>query len=156
MQAFVVAAADHQTAGELVHDDDLTILDHIVDILLHHAVSLDGLIDVVGQGHILSSGQVLDLEVFLGLLDALGSQGAGLVLFIHDIIAVGPLIGLPLIFQLDHHTLVQGADEAVHLGVQAGGCLLYTSLPLRQRPQVEKVHLRPVPPRRKQRRGKLS
>ena len=30
------------------------------------------------------------------------------------------------------------------------------TLPLRQRPQVEKVHLRPVSPRRKQRRGKLS
>ena len=123
MQALVVAAADHQAAGELVHNDDLAVLHNIVDILLHHAVSLDGLIDVVGQGHILSSGQVLDLEVFLGLLDALGSQGAGLVLFVHDIIAVGLLIGLHLIFQLDHHTLVQGADEAVHLGVQAGGIL---------------------------------
>ena len=126
MQALVVAAADHQAAGELVHNDDLAVLHNIVDILLHHAVSLDGLIDVVGQGHILSSGQVLDLEVFLGLLDTLGSQGAGLVLFVHDIIAVGLLIGLHLIFQLDHHTLVQGADEAVHLGVQAGGILALT------------------------------
>ena len=39
MQALVVAAADHQTAGELVHDDDLTILDHVIDVPLHHAVS---------------------------------------------------------------------------------------------------------------------
>ena len=78
---------------------------------------------MVGQGHVLCGGQVLDLEVFLGLLDALCGQGAGLVLFVHDIIAVGLLIGLHLIFQLDHHAFVQGADEAVHLGVQAGGIL---------------------------------
>ena len=58
MQAFVVAAADHQTAGELVHDDDLTILDYIVDIPLHYAVGLDSLIDVVGKGHVLGGGKV--------------------------------------------------------------------------------------------------
>ena len=78
---------------------------------------------MVGQGHVLGGGQVLDLEVFLGLLDALGRQGAGLVLFVHDVIAIGLLIGLHLVFQLHHHALAQGADKAVHLGVQAGGVL---------------------------------
>ena len=37
MQALVVAAAEHQAAGELVHDDDLTVLDHIVHVPLHDA-----------------------------------------------------------------------------------------------------------------------
>ena len=57
MQTLVVAAADHQTAGELVHDDDLTVLDHIVDIPLHYAVGFDSLIDVVGKGHVLGGGR---------------------------------------------------------------------------------------------------
>ena len=35
--------------GELVHDDHLAVLDDVVDVLLHHAVGLDGLVDVVGQ-----------------------------------------------------------------------------------------------------------
>ena len=123
MQTLVVAAADHQASGELVHDDDLTVLDHIVDIPLHHAVGLDGLIDVVGKGHVLGGGKVLDLEVGFGLLDAAGGQGAGLVLFVHDVIAVGLLIGGDFVFQLHHHALAQGAHEAVHLGVQAGRVL---------------------------------
>ena len=123
MQTLVVPAADHQTSGELVHDDDLTILDHIVDIPLHDTVSLDGLVDVVGQGHVLGGGQVLDVEVGLGLLDAAGRQGTGLVLFVHNVIAVGLLVGGDFIFQLHHHALAQSAGKAVHLGVQAGGVL---------------------------------
>ena len=123
MQALVVAAADHQTAGELVHDDDLAVLHHIVDVLLHDTVGLDGLVDVVGQGHVLGGGQVLDVEVGLGLLDAAGRQGAGLVLFVHNVIAVGLLVGGDFIFQLHHHALAQSAGKAVHLGVQAGGVL---------------------------------
>ena len=123
MQALVVAAADHQAARELIDDDDLAVLDHIVDVLFHDTVGLDGLVDVVGQRHVLGSGQVLDLEVFLGLFDASGGQGASLVLFVHNVIAVGLLVGLHLVFQLDHHALAQGADETVHLRVQAGRIL---------------------------------
>ena len=95
MQALVVAAADHQTARELIDDDDLAVLDHIVDIPLHDAVSLDGLVDVVGQGHVLGGGQVLNVEVGLRFLDAAGGQGTGLVLFVHDVIAVGLFVGPP-------------------------------------------------------------
>ena len=123
MQALVVPAADHQAARELIDDDDFAVLHDVVNVPLHHAVGLDGLIDVVGEGHILSSGEVLDLEIFLRLLDALGGQGAGLVLLVHDVIAVGLLVSLQLVFQLDHDALAQGADEAVHLRVQAGGIL---------------------------------
>ena len=123
MQTLVVPAADHQTTGELVHDDDLTILDYIVDIPLHYAVGLDSLIDVVGKGHVLGGGKVLHLKIGLGLFDAGGGQGTGLVLFVHNVITIGLLIGGDLIFQLHHHALVQGAHKAVHLRVQAGGVL---------------------------------
>ena len=117
MQTLVVAAADHQTAGELIHDDDLTILDHVIDIPLHDAIGLDGLINVMGEGHVLGGGKVLNLEVGFGLLDAAGGQGAGLVLLVNDVITVGLLIGGDFVFQLHHHALAQGAHEAVHLRV---------------------------------------
>ena len=35
-----VAAAEHETAGELIHDDDLAVLHHVVDVPLHDAVGL--------------------------------------------------------------------------------------------------------------------
>ena len=123
MQTLVVPAADHQTSGELVYDDDLTILDHIVDIPLHHAVGLDSLIDVVGKGHVLGGGKVLYLKIGFGLFNTGGGQGTGLVLFVHNVITIGLLIGGDLIFQLHHHALVQGAHKAVHLRVQAGRIL---------------------------------
>ena len=50
MQTLGVAAAEHETAGELVHDDDLAVLHHVVHVPLHDAVGLDGLVDVVGSG----------------------------------------------------------------------------------------------------------
>ena len=37
VQPLVVPAAKHQAAGELVDDDDLAVLDHVVDVLLHDA-----------------------------------------------------------------------------------------------------------------------
>ena len=41
MQTLGVAAAEHETAGELVDDDDLAVLDDVVDVALHDAVGLD-------------------------------------------------------------------------------------------------------------------
>ena len=41
MQALGVPAAEHQTAGELIDDDDLAVLDDVVDVALHDAVGLD-------------------------------------------------------------------------------------------------------------------
>ena len=120
MQTLVVPAADHQTSGELVHDDDLTVLDHIVNVPLHHAVGLDSLINVVGKGHVLGGGKVLYLKIGFSLFDAGSGQGAGLVLFVHNVITIGLFVGGDLILQFHHHALVQGAHKAVHLRVQAG------------------------------------
>ena len=63
VQALGVAAAEHQAAGELVHDDDLAVLHHVVDVPLHDAVGLDGLVDVVGERGVLRVGQVLQVEI---------------------------------------------------------------------------------------------
>ena len=53
MEALVVAPAVHQSAGKLVDNDDLTVFDHVVDVLFHEAARLHGLIDVVRKRGIL-------------------------------------------------------------------------------------------------------
>ena len=88
VEPLIVAAPKHQTAGELVHNDDLAILDHIVDVLLHHAPGLDSLVDVVGQGGVLRISQVFNVEEGLRLFDAGSGEGGGPGLFIHDIVRV--------------------------------------------------------------------
>ena len=77
MQTVAVAAAEHEAAGELVHDDDLAVLHHVVDVPAHQAPGPDGLVDVVGQGGVFRIGQVGHLELLLGLGDAPGGEGDG-------------------------------------------------------------------------------
>ena len=50
VKTVVIAAAEHETSGELIDNDDLAVLDHIVDVEMHDAVSLNGLIYVVEKG----------------------------------------------------------------------------------------------------------
>ena len=47
VQAVAPAAAGHQAAGELVDDDDLAVLDHVVDVALEERVRAQRLVDVV-------------------------------------------------------------------------------------------------------------
>ena len=122
VQALVVPAAVHQAAGELVHDDDLAVLHHVLDIPLHHAVGLDGLVDVVLDGDVVRIGQVVDIKVGLRLLDARGGQGGGFRLFVHDIVRVLVKLVVVLFFvQLRHPGFLQGAGEPVGEGVKLGG-----------------------------------
>ena len=72
MQTLVIAAAVHEAAGEFVDDDDLAVLDDVVDVALHDAAGLHGLIDVVRRCVAFSGvGQVFHAEELLGLGDAL-------------------------------------------------------------------------------------
>ena len=50
VEALAVAPAEHETAGELVNNDDLAVLDDVINVPLHHAVGLDGLVDVEFSG----------------------------------------------------------------------------------------------------------
>ena len=123
VQALVVAAAKHQAAGELVHDDDLAVLDHIVHIPLHDAPGPDGLVDVVVQGGVLRVGEVLDVEIGLRLGNALGGQGDVLSLLLHDIVGVGVLILELFVVGLGDTLALQAGHKPVHLGVQRSGLL---------------------------------
>ena len=52
MQTLVIASAVHQTAGELIYDDYLAVLDDVVDLVLHAAVGLDSLVYMVLYGDV--------------------------------------------------------------------------------------------------------
>ena len=125
MQTLRVPAAEHQAAGELVHDDDLAILHHIVHVALHDAVGLDGLVDMVGGGAVLRIAEVVQMEELLRLLDAPGRQGAGAGLLVHDVVRVDVDVLFLLVVRLCHHIFLQTGGE--HLGhvVHLGGLLAH-------------------------------
>ena len=88
VEPLVIAAAIHDTPGELINDKDLTILDHIVDISPHHAPCLKRLVDMVGQGGILDIGQVHHIKGPLSFFNTPCSQGGRLSLLIDDIVGI--------------------------------------------------------------------
>ena len=123
VQALAVPAAEHEAAGELVHDDHLTVLEDVVDVPLHDAVGLDGLVDVVGQGGVFRVGQVLHMEELLRLFDASGGEGGGASLLVHHIVGVQIHVLLGLLVGLGDDQLLQGADKHLRHVVHLGGLL---------------------------------
>ena len=121
VQAIGVAAAEHEAARELVHDDDLAVLHHVVHVPLHGAMGLQGLVDVVAEGGVGGVGQVFHVEEFLRLGDAPGGEGGGLGLFVHHIVGVDIDVFFLLVVHLDHHLLFQAGDEHLRHVVQLGG-----------------------------------
>ena len=119
MQALVIPAAVHQTAGELVDDDDLPVFHDVVDIALHEAPGLHGLVDVVRERGVLGVCEVLDVEELLGLLDALLGEGDGAVLFIDDVVAVVLVLQL-LVVGGGEDLLFQPRDEEIRHLIQLG------------------------------------
>ena len=113
MQSFTVPAAEHQTAGKFVHDDDLAVLDHIVHVAPHGAVGFDGLIDVVGDGAVFRIAQIVQMEKLLRLGNAAGGQGGGLGLLIHNVVGVDVGVFLLLGVGFRNDEALQLADKGV-------------------------------------------
>ena len=125
VQTLVVAAAVHQTAGGLVHDDDLAVLDHVVHVPLHNTAGAHGLIDVVGKGGVFDVRQVLHAEILLGLLDADCGELDGAVLFIHVVIAVVVVMALLVVGgRID--LAAQAGDEGVRHRIEVGAVVALT------------------------------
>ena len=125
MQTLVVAAAEHQTAGELIDNDDLAVTDNIVHIALHDAARLDSLIDIVLERGVLRVGQVLDLEVRLGALLTVRRKGRGLCLLVDDVIRLDVVLLLLRVNLLDTQAL-EADGEAVRDLVHLRGLLALT------------------------------
>ena len=123
VEALAVPAAEHEPAGELVDDDDLAVLDDVVDVLFHHAVGLDGLVDVVVEGGILRIGEVLHVEVGLRLGDAPGGEGGGPRLLVYHVVCVQVHVLLGLLVGLGDDQLLQPPDKHLRHVVHLGGFL---------------------------------
>ena len=83
------APAEHQSAAELVDDDDLAVLDDVMHVFLEQIMGLERLIDLVGHvgmGHV--GEQPGRLEKLLALGNALRGEHDGLFLFVDDEISV--------------------------------------------------------------------
>ena len=126
VQALGVPAAVHEAAGELVHDDDLAVLDHVVDVPAHQAPGPDGLVDVVGQGGVFRIGQVGHLELLLGLGDAPGGEGDGAGLLVHHVVGVQIGVLLLLGVHAGHPLALELGHKGVHYGVELGGLVPLT------------------------------
>ena len=126
METVGVPAAEHETAGELVHDDDLAVLHHVVNIPLHGAVGLQRLIDVVVQRGVGGIGQVLHMEEFLRLGNAGSGEGGCLGLFVHDIVGIDVGVLFLLIVHLHNYLFLQAGDEHLRHIVHLGGLFALT------------------------------
>ena len=87
MQSVGIAAARHNTAGELVDDQNLAVLHHVVLVAEHQIVGAQGQDNVVLDLQVLRIRQVLDVEEILHLVHALLGQVYNLVLLIHNEVA---------------------------------------------------------------------
>ena len=126
MQTFGVATAQHETAGEFIHDDDLAVFDDVVDIALHDAVGTKRLIDVVREGGVFDVRKVLQAEIALRLRDAAGGERGGLGLLIHHVIGV-QILALFFFFihrGIDHSS--QAAYEIISLTVKIRALITLT------------------------------
>ena len=74
MKTVTVAASRHQASREFVHDHDLAILDHVIDIALEEEVGLESLVNVVHPVHVLGFEEIADRQKLLGLLDPFFGQ----------------------------------------------------------------------------------
>ncbi len=87
MQTLGVPSAYHDSARELVNNQHLTVLNHIVNIPLHDAPCLNGEVNMVLNCKVLGVHKVFKGEEFLSLCDTALSQSSGAGLFVNDVVA---------------------------------------------------------------------
>ncbi len=132
VQPVAPAPARHQPAGELVDDDDLAVLDHVVDVEAEQGVRPQRLVDVVQQRHVdrvvEAAGLQAGGEHLLGLRHAALRQRHGLVLLVDDVVA--GLLELLAILRLD--VAARGparrepGDDAIDFVIEIGGLFGWT------------------------------
>ena len=88
MKAIREPAALHHSARELVHDDDLALLDHVFLVSNKQRLRLEGIFQLMDDAEIILSVQVGDIEQLLQLCDAIIGQRDTLVLFVYGVIDV--------------------------------------------------------------------
>ena len=84
METIAVTTARHDTSGELVDDEYLIILDHVVLITVHQVVCTKCQDHAVLDLQILRIREVLDMEELLYLMNTLLCEVDGLLLLVDD------------------------------------------------------------------------
>ncbi len=93
MQAVRPAAAGHEAAGELVDDENLTVVDDVLDVELVERMGLQGLVDGMQGVHV---GRVVKLdpaEEFLGVQHALFREDGRVLLLVDLVVGVLDQLG---------------------------------------------------------------
>ena len=132
VQPVAPAAAGHQPARELVHDDDLAVLHHVVDVALEEGVRAQRLVDVVQERHVGGVVQAAGLEPVAEKLLRLRHAGLGqrdrLVLFVLEKVArvLELLAPLRRHVALRDRTRLEPRDDPIDLDVEVGGLLRRT------------------------------
>ena len=84
METIGVTAARHDTSCELINDQDLVVLDHIVLIAEHEVVGAECKDNVVLDLQVLRIREVVDMEECLDLLNTLFCQVYDFLFLIYD------------------------------------------------------------------------
>src|SRR5438477_4742577 len=121
MQAVRPAASGHHAAGELVDDDDLAVLDHVVDVAPVERVCAQPLLHVVEDRDVLRVIEVVDVEQPLAGGDSLLGQRHRLGLLVDDVIALALLLDFRQLAFHDRCRALQLRNEPIDLVVELRG-----------------------------------
>ena len=127
VQTVIETTSQHLTSGKLVDDDNFAVLDDIVDILPHHAVCFQCLVDMVQQRHVFRIHQIVHSEVLFCFLDTTACDRRCLGLFVYDVIRI--LVDLFLVLLVVHfydRCRSQRLCELIHNAVQRSGLVALT------------------------------
>ena len=111
------AAAGENAAGELVDDQDLAVLDHVLDVPPVERMGAQRLLDAVEEVDVVEVVHVVDAEILLRLGDALFGQDRGARLLVHEVVAGRELVAV-LVLLLG--ALDEVRDDAVAAVVDVG------------------------------------
>ena len=129
MQPVAPAASRHQPSGEFVHDHDLAVLDHVVDVALVQGVGAERLVDVMQERHVdgiveTSRLQAVAEHLLADRHSALG-QRYRLVLLVNEEVA-GVFEFFPPLRRdvaLGDRAPLESRDDPVHFVIELGRLL---------------------------------
>ena len=120
MKPFRIAAAEHQTPGEFIYDDNLAVFYNIVNVALHDAVGFQRLIDMVAERGIFNIGKVFQCESLFCLGDPARRQSCRFSFLIHNIIGIQIFLFFFLFIHRGIDNFFQTVDEYIRLAVKIG------------------------------------
>ena len=123
VQPVAPPAPGHQATGELVHDDDLAVLHHVVHVPLVQGVGPQPLLDVVDDVDVGRLVEVLHPQQLLHREDAGLGEGHGPGLLVHDVVPAGGGLDLVQLAGGDGGRALQAGDDPVDGVVLVRGLL---------------------------------